>query len=53
MIVIWEQYQKDMPAYAPYIEAGLLKLQDYFRRAIQVPAYQIAICMEALLLNME
>jgi len=45
MITIWEQCQKDMPEYAKFIQAGLSKLQSYFHLAIQVPAYQLAICI--------
>ena len=40
----WEEYQDEMPNYSYYIEAGLLKLQDYLSRAMKVPAYQLAIC---------
>jgi hypothetical protein len=49
MITIWEQYQKDMPEYAIFIQAGLSKLQTYFNLAIQVPAYQLAICIVSFL----
>ena len=45
MIATWEQYKKDMPEYAIFIQAGLSKLQTYFNLAIQVPAYQLAICI--------
>jgi len=45
MITVWKQYQREMPECALFIEAGLSKLQDYFDLAIQVPAYQLAICM--------
>ena len=44
IILKWEEYQDKMPDYSSYIEAGLSKLQDYFSRAMQVPAYQLAIC---------
>ena len=44
MIAKWEECQNMMPDYSHYIEAGLAKLQDYFSRAMQVPAYQLAIC---------
>jgi hypothetical protein len=53
MITIWKQYKEDMPEYAPLIEAGLSKLQDYFDLAIQVPAYQLAICITFHFLNVE
>ncbi len=50
MITIWEQYKNDMPEYAIFIEAGLSKLQTYFHLAIQVPAYQLAICIVSFLI---
>lgn len=46
MIATWERYQEDMPEYSLFIEAGLSKLQTYFHHAIQVPAYQLAICIK-------
>jgi len=45
IIVKWEEYQDKMPEYAHHIEAGLLKLQDYFSRAMKVPVYQLAILL--------
>jgi hypothetical protein len=45
MITIWKQYKEKMPEYAIFIEAGLLKLQNYFNLVIHVPAYQLAICI--------
>jgi hypothetical protein len=53
MITIWEQYQQDMPRYALFIQAGLSKLQNYFHLAIQVPAYQLAICIKLYFLNVK
>ena len=53
MITTWEQYKQDMPEYAQIIEAGLSKLQTYFNLAIQVPAYQLAICMKFYFLNIK
>jgi len=53
IIMRWEEYQDDMPAYDIYIEAGLLKLRDYFSRAMQVPAYQLAICKAVLFFSTE
>ena len=53
MITTWKQYQRDMPEYALFIEAGLSKLQEYFDLAIQVPAYQLAICIKSHFLNVE
>ena len=50
MITVWEQYKKDMPEYARFIEPGLSKLQTYFHLAIQVPAYQLAICKSYFLI---
>jgi len=40
----WNELQEAMPNYARFIDAGLAKLQDYFLHAMQVPAYQLAIC---------
>jgi len=48
IIVKWEEYQDKMPEYAYHIEAGLLKLQDYFPCAMKVPVYQLAICKMVL-----
>ena len=42
-----------MPEYSYHIEAGLLKLQDYFSHAIQVPAYQLAIHKMLLFFGMD
>lgn len=53
MITTWEQYKQDMPEYAQIIEAGLSKLQTYFNLAIQVLAYQLAICMKFYFLNIK
>jgi len=38
-----------MPEYFHCIEAGLSKLQGYFSHAMQVPAYQLAICKMVLI----
>lgn len=51
MFAKWKELQEAMPNYAPFINAGLLKLQDYFSRAMQVPAYQLAICKSSLFLD--
>jgi hypothetical protein len=53
MIAIWEQYERNMPEHALFINAGLAKLQEYFNLAIQVPAYQLAICIKFYFLNVE
>jgi len=53
MITIWKQYQDDMPGYALFIEAGLSKLENYYNMAIQVPAYQLAICIKSYFLNLK
>jgi hypothetical protein len=44
MIAKWEELQDKMPDYSYCIDMGLSKLQDYFSHAIQVLAYQLAIC---------
>lgn len=51
MFAKWKELRDAMPNYAPFIDAGLSKLQDYYSRAMQVPAYQLAICKISFFLN--
>jgi len=53
MIATWQQCQKNMPEFASFINPGLLKLQSYFNLAIEVPAYQLAICIKFYFLNVK
>ena len=53
MIAAWERYQVEMPNYTQHIRDGLSKLYNYYHCAIEVPAYQLAICIKSYFLNVE